>query len=416
LIFRGPEAGETKVFREALSLDECSLYVHVPFCRSFCDYCDFYSVLLDSPGGGDLADRYIGALAEDGRRLFEVPPSSVPTVYIGGGTPSVLGAEAMGRLLDLLQGLLPSPAEDREWTVEANPESLDRAFLRACREGGVNRLSLGVQSFSPRSRALVHRGGGPETVERALDLAAEFFPGNFSLDLMAGLPGQDPDSLLGDLERALGFHPAHVSLYALTVEEGTPLWERRGELPSREEADSLWIAGRDALEAAGYGQYEVSNFSLPGKESRHNLRYWTMRNWLALGPSGSGTLIDEREGRGLRFTWPADLESWLSGPSPRAGREALPPVEILDPLTLMKESLLMGFRCKRGPEAGLFAGRFGRSLEEAIGGTLAKYRDRGLVAGGDQGRGWALNREGLLWLDPFLVDAFNEVDRRFAVS
>jgi oxygen-independent coproporphyrinogen-3 oxidase len=404
---------------------ECSLYVHVPFCRSFCDYCDFYSVLLDSPEGGGLADRYIGALAEDGQRLFEVPPSAVPTVYIGGGTPSILGAEAMGRLLDLLGGLLPSPAEDREWTVEANPESLDRAFLRVCREGGVNRLSLGVQSFSPRSRALVHRGGGPETVERALDLVAEFFPGNFSLDLMTGLPGQDLDSLLGDLERALGFHPAHVSLYALTVEEGTPLWERRGELPSREEADSLWIAGRDALEAAGYGQYEVSNFSLPGKESRHNLRYWAMRNWLALGPSGSGTLIDERKGRGLRFTWPADLESWLSGSSPRAnlpgvslpgaGREVLPLTETLDPLTLMKESLLMGFRCTRGPEAGLFAGRFGLSLEEAVGGTLAKYRDRGLLAGGDR-EGWALNKGGLLFLDPFLVDAFNELDRRFAPS
>jgi oxygen-independent coproporphyrinogen-3 oxidase len=413
LIFRGESPGE------------CSLYVHVPFCRSFCDYCGFYSVLLDPREEKAAADRYIDALAEDGRRLFEVPPSSVPTVYIGGGTPSVLGAEGMGRLLALLNGLLPSPAEGREWTVEANPESLDRAFLRACREGGVNRLSLGVQSFSPRSRALVHRGGGPETAGRALDLAAEFFPGNFSLDLMAGLPGQDLDSLLGDLERALGSRPAHVSLYALTVEEGTPLWERRGELPSREEADSLWIAGRDALEAAGYGQYEVSSFSLPGKESRHNLRYWAMKNWLALGPSGSGTVIDEGRGTGLRFTWPADLESWLSGPSPRAGllrvglpgagREALPAAETLDRLTLMKESLLMGFRCRRGPEAGLFAGRFGLSLEEAVGGTLAKYRDRGLAAGGGR-EGWSLSREGLLFLDPFLIDAFNELDRHFAVS
>jgi oxygen-independent coproporphyrinogen-3 oxidase len=370
---------------------------------------------MDPPGPleGGIADRYIGALAEDGRRLFKAPPSSVPTVYIGGGTPSVLGAEAMGRLLALLRGLLPPPAEDREWTVEANPESLDRAFLLVCREGGVNRLSLGIQSFSPRSRALVHRGGGLESLDRALELAAEFFPGNFSLDLMTGLPGQDPDSLRGDLERALGFRPAHISLYALTVGEGTPLWDRRGELPSREEADSLWISGRDALEEAGYGQYEVSNFSLPGKESRHNLRYWTMKSWLALGPSGSGTLIDERKGRGLRFTWPGDLESWLSGTSPGTLRETLPLTENLDSLTLMKESLLMGFRCRGGPEAGLFTGRFGLSLEEAIGGTLARYRDRGLVIPGDQGKGWALSKEGLLFLDPFLVDVFNELDTRF---
>jgi oxygen-independent coproporphyrinogen-3 oxidase len=327
-------------------------------------------------------------------------------VYIGGGTPPVLGAEGMGRLLAALNGLLP-PAEDREWTVEANPESLDRAFLRVCREGGLNRLSLGVQSFSPRSRALVHRGGGIETIDRALDLAAEFFPGNFSVDLMTGLPGQDSAALLGDLERVLGFHPAHISLYALTVEEGTPLWNRRKGLPPRETADSLWIAGRDALERAGYGQYEVSNFSLPGKESSHNLRYWMMKNWLALGPSGSGTLIDERRGAGLRFTWPADLESWLS-PARESSRS--PRTETLDRLTLMKESLLMGFRCTRGPEAGLFAARFGLSLEDAIPRTLASYRGRGLVVPGEQGEGWALSKGGLLFLDPFLIDAFNELD------
>jgi oxygen-independent coproporphyrinogen-3 oxidase len=246
-----------------------------------------------------------------------------------------------------------------------------------------------------------------ETVRRGLELAAEFFPANFSVDLMTGLPGQDSEVLREDLEGVLGFHPAHISLYALSLEEGTPLWDRRRELPSREKADSLWISGRDALEGAGYRQYEVSNFSLPGKESRHNLRYWMMKNWLALGPSGSGTLIDEEKGTGLRFTWPADLESWSSS------RGAPPPREILDRLTLMKESILMGFRCTRGPEAGLFARRFGLSLEDAVPQTLAKYRDRGLVVPGGRGEGWALSREGLLFLDPFLVDAFGELDYHF---
>jgi oxygen-independent coproporphyrinogen-3 oxidase len=409
----------------AESFTEYSLYIHVPFCLSFCDYCDFYSVILDplgspsgdlSPADLTLADRYISALAEDARRIFSAfPPLRVPSVYIGGGTPSVLGAEGMGRLLAALGGLLPSPAEGREWTVEANPESLDRAFLRACRAGGVNRLSLGVQSLSPRPRALVHRQGGAETVYRALALAEEFFPGDFSADLMAGLPGQDQDSLLGDLERVLGFHPAHVSLYALTLEEGTPLWDRKGELPPAESGDSLWIAGRDALEQAGYGQYEVSNFSLPGKESRHNLRYWAMKNWLALGPSGSGTLIDDRSGTGRRYTWPADLETWLS-PSPGGGgarRDLLPPPEPLDRLTLMKESLLMGFRCIRGPDGELFALRFGLKPEEAIPETLAKYRERGLIAPEGPGKNRALTRGGLLFLDPFLLDAFNELDYSF---
>ena len=401
--------------RETGSFAEYSLYIHVPFCRSFCDYCDFYSVFLDSSGEGRaLMERYIDTLTGDARRLFRtLPPSRVPTVYIGGGTPPVLGPDGMGRLLAALNGLLP-PAEDREWTLEANAESLDRAFLRVCREGGVNRLSLGIQSFSPHSRTLVHRGGGVEAIKHGLDLAAEFFPANFSVDLMAGLPGQDSGVLLGDIKRVLAFHPAHVSLYALTLEEGTPLWDRRGELAPRETADSLWITGRDALEGAGYGQYEVSNFSLAGKESRHNLRYWMMKNWLALGPSGSGTLIDEGRGTGLRFSWPADLESWLS--SGGSSRGVLPAAETLDRLTLMKESLLMGFRCTRGPEAGLFARRFGLSLEEAVPQTLAKYRDRGLAVPGDRGEGWALSKEGLLFLDPFLVEAFGELDYHFSVE
>ena len=401
--------------RETESFAEYSLYIHVPFCRSFCDYCDFYSILLDPSGKGRaLAERYVDTLTGDARRLFRIfPPSRLPTLYIGGGTPPVLGPDAVGRLLAALNDLLP-PAEDREWTLEANPESLDRAFLQGCREGGINRLSLGIQSFSPRSRALVHREGGVEAIEGGLDLAAEFFPANFSVDLMTGLPGQDSAVLLGDIEKVLDFRPAHVSLYALTPEEGTPLWDRRGELAPRETADSLWITGRDALERAGYEQYEVSNFSLPGKESRHNLRYWMMENWLALGPSGSGTLIEEGRGTGLRFTWPADLESWFSSGGPSRG--VLPAAETLDRLTLMKESLLMGFRCTRGPEAGLFARRFGLSLEDAVPQTLAKYRDRGLVVPGDRGEGCALSKEGLLFLDPFLVDAFGELDYHFSME
>ncbi|MDR0669930.1 MAG: radical SAM family heme chaperone HemW [Treponema sp.] len=382
---------------------DCSLYVHVPFCRSFCDYCDFYSVLLPPGGeGGALVERYLNTLAADARRLFErFPPVSVPTVYIGGGTPSVLGAEGIRRLFDALGEL---PGRDREWTVEANPESLDAEFLHACREAGVNRLSLGVQSFSPRLRALVHREG--QALERALSLAARFFPRSFSADLMTGLPGQDRNGVLEDIARLLSFHPAHVSLYALTLEEGTPLWERAEEVPPRDSADSLWIAGRDALERSGYAQYEVSNFSPPGQESRHNLRYWGMKNWLALGPSGSGTLIDDRKGAGLRLNWPADLALWLAGEPERPGRLAL---ENLDRLTLMKESLLMGFRLGRGPDAPLFKRRFGVSPEEAVPRTLAKWRGRGLVAA----EGPALTREGLLFLNSFLVDVFEELDHPY---
>jgi oxygen-independent coproporphyrinogen-3 oxidase len=396
-----------------------SLYIHVPFCRSFCDYCDFYSVLLPEESG-PLIDAYINTLLADAEDLLaRLNGIRVPTVYIGGGSPSVLGVRGIRRLLGGLKALLPH--DSREFTLEANPESADEDFLLACREGGVNRLSLGVQTFHAPSRTLVKRRGDLMLLSRRLDLAATLFPGAFSLDLIAGLPGQSREILLADIERFLAYKPAHGSLYALTLEGETPLGKavlaagRRGEnstaLPSPDEADAAWIAGRDSLERAGYRQYEVSNFCLPGKESRHNLRYWRMENWLGLGPAASGTLIDDRTGTGFRLSWPPDLTAWLARNGLARDRD-WPPIEALDRLTLMKESLMMGFRCTLGPDPSLFFRRFGLDICEAIPRTLAKWREQGRLAEAPETAepgGIALNREGLLYLDPFLLDAFGEL-------
>jgi oxygen-independent coproporphyrinogen-3 oxidase len=298
--------------------------------------------------------------------------------------------------------------------VEANPESADRPFLEACREGGATRISLGVQTFHEPSRRLVHRVGEGALLPGRLRLVREYFAQSFSADLITALPGQDREILREDLETLLSFTPGHVSLYALTPEAGTPLGEEprfRALLPQRDEADRLWLMGRDALERAGYRQYEVSNFALPGREAAHNIRYWHLEHWLGLGCAASGTLIDDGAGRGRRYTVTADVDAYLAAsveeraPSPVPKENSLVSVEELDRLTLMKETCLMGFRYIEGPDLPLFARRFRRDLRECIPETLSRWRDRGLLRQDKT----ALTREGLLFLDPFLTDCFGEL-------
>jgi oxygen-independent coproporphyrinogen-3 oxidase len=389
---------------------DASLYIHVPFCASFCDYCGFYSEALVEDDPRLL--RFVERAVLDAAFLFEkYEVERVPSVYVGGGTPSVLGAAGIARLLREIAPFLPgSSGKTDELTVEVNPESLDEAFLAACVENGVNRISAGVQSFSERSRRAVRRSGSAALLSERLALIARYFPGAFSADLLSGLPFQGEAALLRDIETTLSFNPAHVSLYQLAVEEGTPLAERLGVsglreegLPPPDEADRLWLLGRDALEKAGYAQYEVSNFSRPGKESRHNLRYWRMESWLALGPGASGTLIDDEAGTGRRFTVKPGAVLWLDR-DPRVA----PPVteEPLDRAALIKETLLMGFRLAAGPDAALFHKRFDREIEDLIPRTIAAWRRRGFFRDDRT----ALSRKGLLFLNRFLVDAFREMD------
>jgi oxygen-independent coproporphyrinogen-3 oxidase len=333
-----------------------SLYIHIPFCLGRkCDYCDFFSLPVTQDDRRIPA--YIERLLVDAEQwLTRFQVRWIPTVYIGGGTPSILGAAGMGRLLTGIAKLWDTPPQ--ELTVEANPETADEAFLASCREGGVTRLSLGVQTFHEASRRAVHRQGTAALLRERLKAARAVFGSTFSADLMTGLPFQDEAAVLRDIETLLAFEPGHVSLYALTPEPGTPLaaWgpDVMKNLPQGDAADELWLAGRSTLEKAGYRQYEVSNFSLPGHECLHNLRYWRMENWIGLGPGASSTLIDDETGTGLRYTFRPDLGFYMA---------AMPPEEEeLDRSTLMEECLFMGFRCLLGPDAALFKRRFGLEL------------------------------------------------------
>ena len=413
-----------------LQATEASLYIHVPFCNALCDYCDFFSV----PANAALMDAFVGVLLDDVRDQLSVfGTQSIPSVYIGGGTPSALGAGRMEKLLAGLNSLLAKlKHRPVEFTVEANPESADGDFLKTCRDGGVNRISLGIQTFNIRSREEIGRQGRLSLLSDRLSLAARHFPAAFCADLMAGLPFQTMDVLAQDIKRLLEAAPAHVSLYSLILEPETPLGKRvcapaESSLPPgwpcRDEGDDLWIAGRDMLESAGFGQYEVSNFARPGAQCVHNMRYWRMENWLGAGPAASGTVIDETGGTGRRLTYGQDVAAYLAVKRPLINNAAVVRIEELSQKDLMAESLLMGFRCKAGPDPQKFKSRFGTDIKDCIPDTVMRWQKRGffeetsgknLPSENTSCENLRPSKNGLLFLNTFLRDAFVEWATGFA--
>lgn len=286
--------------------DKLGIYIHIPFCRSKCDYCDFYSL----SGREGRMDHYQKALLA---HLRETAPLTqgipVDSVYFGGGTPSFYGAKRLKELLATLHKLFQIE-KDAEITVECNPDSVDLRALCTLRKAGVNRLSLGMQSAQAEELAAIHRIHTPQQTDQAAGLARKAKFNNLSLDLIYGLPGQTMDSWKATVEHALSLIPQHLSCYGLKVEEGTPLARRveAGEvLPDDDtQADRyLWTVGR--LERAGFAQYEISNFAKPGHESRHNLRYWLTRPYIGFGPGAHSDF------GGRRYSFVRDLDAYIQG-------------------------------------------------------------------------------------------------------
>lgn len=381
-----------------------SLYLHIPFCAGACGYCDFYSVPVASED--PRLDRFVDNLLEVVlKNIQKYPLQGVPTVYLGGGTPSLLGPDRLERLLVPLLDALSSPPE--EVSLEANPETLTPAFLRACVASGVNRLSVGCQTLHGGSRRAIGRLGSVRSLREAVELVAGTFPGTFSLDFISGLPLQTRETLVADLDFARASGASHVSLYSLTLAEGTPLARsaRRGavELPTEVEAEDLWIFGRDYLEGLGFPQYEVSNFARPGAECRHNLRYWRLEDHLGFGPAAVGTTVDEATQGARRLSWNPQAEPWCAAPPIE---EPPSEEELIGRRDLIAETAIMGFRLSSGLPVDLFQGRFGVSPEFFFGKTLGSWRSRGLADPATP----ALTPEGLLLLDRFLLEALAELD------
>ena len=356
------------------------LYVHLPFCRQKCFYCDFPSYAGQEGRMAVYVEALLGELAREGAPLRAAwgPPR---TVYLGGGTPTALPPALMERLLAGLREFLAAAPDALEFTCECNPGTVDAAYLSLLRAGGVNRLSLGVQTFDD---ALLRRIGRIHTAAQARAAVRQARAAGFrnlSLDLMYGLPGQTLAGLEMSVRQALALAPQHISIYGLQVEEGTPFARAQAAgrlaLPSDEESEAMYDYMTTALPVAGYARYEISNFARPGFESRHNLGYWQDVPYLGIGAAAHSYLD------GQRYENPRGIEEYLAAlrESGRARREEEP----LTRATSMEEFAFLALRTARGIDRARFAARFGCELASVYADAIARMRARGFLEEDAQG-------------------------------
>lgn len=373
---------------------ELEVYIHIPFCARKCAYCDF----LSAPASSDTMHQYLEALLQEIREFPWEEEYEVSTVFFGGGTPSILPAEWIGRILETLEERqgnggsdyagrvwkpVPAASESvsaREITIECNPGTADFEKLRAYHEMGINRLSLGLQSADDQELKCL---GRIHTWEEFLDTyqaARRAGFENINIDLMSALPGQTEASWESTLKKVLALKPEHISAYSLIVEEGTPFYERYEEdvkrreageaciaLPSEEEERRMYALTEQYLASAGMYRYEISNYAKPGYECRHNIGYWRRTDYVGFGLGASSLL------KNVRYRNPEDLSSYLK--KDFSGREK----EKLTIPDQMSEFMFLGLRMTEGVSEQKYSETFGVRMEEIYAEPLRKLIDENLI-------------------------------------
>ncbi|MBW4935510.1 radical SAM family heme chaperone HemW [Marinobacter sp. F4206] len=348
-----------------------SLYLHVPWCVRKCPYCDFNSHAVK----GEIPEApYLKALLEDlDQDLSLASTREIQTVFIGGGTPSLMSGEFYQRLFRELRARL-NLAPDAEITLEANPGTLEQGRFEAFRAAGINRLSIGVQSFNAGHLATLGRIHDSDAAHRAIEAARRAGFTNFNIDLMHGLPDQTPADAIADLEAALSHNPPHLSWYQLTLEPNTEFYSRPPDLPDDDRLWDIYRQGSDYLRRQGFSDYEVSAWSQPGMASRHNLNYWTFGDYLALGAGAHGK-ISLADGSIRRYWKTRQPDAYLNRIGSRtAGSEQIAPEDL--PL----EFLMNVLRLSDGVEERLFTDHTGLPLS-SVAVKLEQLRGEKLLEG-----------------------------------
>ena len=370
------------------------VYVHIPFCASRCSYCDFFSTLQLNAAG----ERYVEAVIAEARlRLDELHDEPVQTLYLGGGTPSQLPLPLLERLIDGLKTVLDLSGVD-EFTVEANPDDVSPGWCDALAALGVNRVSMGVQSFQDEILQFI---GRRHTASQAVDAVGNLHSAgidNISIDLIFGMPGQTVASWARSVEQAVALAPQHISAYGLTYEEGTRLWHQRerGEVDEVPEDDCLEMYRIlvETLAAAGFEHYEISNFALPGYHSRHNSSYWTGTPYLGLGAAAHSY-----DGM-VRSYNPCDLREYID--RIMAGEKACEQ-EVLSRQERYDECVMLGLRTSRGVDAERLRHDFGDEAWHHFTSEARSHIAAGHLDVTTDGR-YVLTRDGIMLSDAIIRD------------
>ena len=366
---------------------DVGLYLHIAFCKTKCPYCDFNTY----SGMAGLIPRYLRSLAAQCASLSSAIPASiessqngridVATIFFGGGTPSLVPAEDLERILSAIGGSAKTDSR-AEITLEANPNDISAPYLRELRNVGFNRLSIGVQSFDDRMLSILGRRHDARSAVDAFESARVAGFDNVSLDLMFGLPGQSVEHWRRTLSKAIALRPEHLSLYNLTLEEGTPFheWEALGKiaLPIPDDQADMYEIAMDVLDARGYLQYEISNWARRDREdyrSRHNLRYWRNEPYIGLG-AGAHSYYS-----GLRFSSVLDPRRYVE--LVESGRSTIDWIDNIDPGLEMAETAMLGLRLNDGLDQREFHRRFGRRLADVFPQAMERSVELGLVTAND---------------------------------